>query len=61
MSQLSSKSLFIKRALQKYPVNETIIKARPGLRSLPEMIMRFPKYGLGMKVWKKTWPNDSFY
>ena len=60
MSQII-KSQFIKRALLKNPINENLIKAQHGERSLAELISRFPKKGKGMKVWKKTWPENSYY
>ena len=25
------------------------------------MIMRFPKHGLGMKVWRKTWADNNYF
>ena len=53
-------SNFIKAALQKYPLHEAV-GAKPGQRNLIEMVTRFPKQGTGMKVFKKTWPEDCYW
>ena len=37
------------------------IKAKPGQFSIIEMVSRFPKNGLGVKIFKKTWPENSYW
>jgi len=32
-----------------------------GQKNLIELISRYPGYGKGFKVFKKTWPEDSYY
>ena len=54
------KADFIRKALAKYPVHQTIT-SKSNQRNLPEMISRYPKYGKGFKVFKKTWPEDHFW
>ena len=50
----------IKRALQKYPVPETLT-SKPGERNLIELLSRFPNKGVGMKVYRKTWPENCYW
>ena len=59
MAKKMSESL-IKRALQQFPLKETI-KAKPGQLNIIEMVTRFPKNGLGVKIYKKTWPENSYW
>ena len=59
MAKIMSESL-IKRALQQFPLKETI-KAKPGQINIIEMVTRFPKNGLGVKIYKKTWPENSYW
>ena len=59
MAKIMSESL-IKRALQLFPLKETI-KAKPGQLNIIEMVTRFPKNGLGVKIYKKTWPENSYW
>ena len=59
MAKIMSESL-IKRALQQFPIKETI-KAKPGQLNIIEMVTRFPKNGLGVKIYKKTWPENSYW
>ena len=59
MAKIMSESL-IKRALQQFPMKETI-KAKPGQLNIIEMVTRFPKNGLGVKIYKKTWPENSYW
>jgi hypothetical protein len=59
MAKIMSESL-IKRALQQFPLKETI-KAKPGQLNIIEMVTRFPKNGLGVKIYKKTWPENSYW
>jgi len=37
------------------------IKAKPGQLNIIEMVTRFPKNGLGVKIYKKTWPENSYW
>ena len=46
--------------MQKYPI-DAAVKAKPGERNLVELIGRFPQNGKGMKVFKKTWPDDCYW
>jgi hypothetical protein len=55
-----SSSNFIKCALQKYPLNSAVT-AKSGQRNLIELVSRFPKQGSGMKVYRKTWPENSYW
>jgi hypothetical protein len=32
-----------------------------GQKNLIELISRYPGYGKGFKVFKKTWPENSYY
>ena len=51
----------LKKALfQNFPVNPAVT-AKPGMRNLPELIGHFPKNGKGMKVFKKTWPDNCYW
>ena len=59
MAKIMSESL-IKRSLQQFPLKETI-KAKPGQLNIIEMVTRFPKNGLGVKIYKKTWPENSYW
>ena len=54
------KGQFSRLANLAYPVHESVI-AKPGQRNLPELITRFPGKGNGMKVFRKTWPEDSYW
>ena len=56
------KALF-QRAIRKYTLAE-VVKHRSygaGQRSLIELISRYPGHGVGFKVFKKTWPEGSFW
>ena len=59
MAKIMTESV-IKRALQRFPMKETV-KAKPGQFSIVEMVSRFPKNGLGVKIYKKTWPENSYW
>ena len=37
------------------------VTAKPGELNLCEMITRYPKKGLGMKVWRKTWDEKNYW
>jgi small subunit ribosomal protein S34 len=37
------------------------VSAKPGQRNLVELISRFPKQGAGIKVFKKTWPENCYW
>ena len=51
----------IRRAAQfKFPLLDTV-KSKPGQRNLQEMIGQFPKQGKDMKIFKKYWPDNSYY
>ena len=53
-------SNFIKAALQKYPLNSAV-GAKSGQRNLMELVSRFPKQGAGMRVFKKSWPDNCYW
>ena len=59
MAKVMTESV-IKRALQRFAIKETV-KAKPGQFSIVEMVSRFPKNGLGVKIYKKTWPENSYW
>ena len=46
--------------MKKCPVAEGVL-AKPGQRNLIEMVGQYPKRGVGMKVFRKTWPDESYW
>ena len=53
-------SEFVKAALNRYPRNPAITSTKADL-NLTELIGRFPKNGNGFKVFKKTWPEKTYW
>mmetsp|Transcript_14824 Transcript_14824/g.25211 ORF Transcript_14824/g.25211 Transcript_14824/m.25211 type:complete len:112 (-) Transcript_14824:289-624(-) len=60
LQRLLNQRQFYEVARQAYPLSAEVT-AKPGFLSLPEMLGAFPKRGLGMKVYKKTWPENSYW
>ena len=50
-------STTVKKAVALHPS----ITAPSGQMTLPELIGRYPKFGNSMKVYKKTWPEDTYW
>ena len=44
----------------KYPLHESI-KSKSGQYNLPELVMRYKSLGVGMRVFKKTWPENCYW
>ena len=52
----------IRKALLKYPQLDSVKEgSRTGQRNLVELIARFPQNGKGMRVFRKSWPEDSYW
>ena len=51
---------FAKIAMRKFPIAETV-KAKPGQYNLHELIGRFPQRGVGLKVMRKHWPDNTYW
>ena len=60
MQTIQKADLFARTAMRKFPLADSV-KAKPGQLSLTEMITRYPNKGVGMKVWRKTWPANSYW
>lgn len=56
------KKLF-EKAMKKFAMGD-LVKHHTigsGQKNLIELISRYPNFGNGFRVFKKTWPADSFY
>ena len=52
----------IRKALLKYPQLDSVKdSSRTGQRNLIELLMRFPKNGKGMRVYRKSWPENCYW
>jgi hypothetical protein len=49
------------KVLDKYPMTEKSESVKSGQYNLFDMLSRFPKNGQGMKVYKKTWPENCYW
>ena len=56
-----SRAEMLKLSLLKYPINPETVKARPGQRNLHELIRHFPGQGKNMRVFRKDWPENTYY
>jgi hypothetical protein len=51
------------KAIKKFTIKE-LVKHQSigsGQKNLIELISRYPGFGKGFKVFKKTWPENSYY
>lgn len=56
------KKLF-EKAIRKFTLKE-LVKHRTlgsGQKNLVELISRYPGFGSGFKVYRKTWPQNSYF
>ena len=60
LQSIKKADTFAKIAMAKYPMPENV-KVRPGAYNLWELVGRFPKRGVGMKVFRKDWPDNSYW
>ena len=56
------KKLF-EKAIKRFTIND-LVKHQAigsGQKNLVELISRYPNFGQGFKVYKKTWPENCYY
>ena len=58
----AKKKLF-EKVIKKFTMAELVKHSSigSGQKNLIELISRYPGFGRGFKVFKKTWPENSYY
>lgn len=58
-----ARKLLFEKAMKKFTMQELVKHAHigSGQHNLIELISRYPGAGQGFKVYKRTWPDNSFY
>ena len=58
-----AKRALFDRAIRKYALKELVKPSTlgAGQHNLVELVGRYPGHGLSFKVFKKTWPEGSFW